>query len=310
MSWSQLPHELKSAILRLVCELDYRKPTLYYKVRHDHHRKVKKRWKPIAPLLLVSREFYILTRDILLCTYRPDDLALWASESIAFCALKEMVERERAAGDDCWKAPLAEAESLIEFPPQATNRRDQALIIVTIRAFESCMRLLLANGANPQTLLYGSRCPLTTIAVENASPEAVKLLLEHGAPLEIATLSNREPSGYNTPLGWAIYFELCEVIPLLVEAGASRDIVVRLRDKEMDPMQYAAGTAASSTLLTVLLTNGFVLSNDKYEPGAHPLEMAVSAGHGDRAEILRQTGAIAPDVFCEASLSGCGLVWP
>lgn len=78
--------------------------------------------------------------------------------------------------------------------------------------------LIVIVTANP-----GGPCLLAAIAIR--SPEAVRLLVKYGADLEVED-GEAYISGYNTPLGVAVYWGHAEIAGILLSAGANKNISI------------------------------------------------------------------------------------
>lgn len=214
---------------------------------------------------------------------------------------------------------MAQATELLDQQPyiltDRNNCKETPLHWLAIEDEIEGVQLLLARGADPNTLQHGGDCPLAD-ACGLGLVEMTKLLLAHGADPNL-----RNPHGQGTPLHYAAWHAPnADVIDLLLAAGAdmnarnnldetpifcavftgNRGATARLLENGAETamtLSFGATTVlhravdqGEASVLELLLTAGMD-PNVRDSQGDTPLHIAVRRNSPDIARLLLAAGA-------------------
>jgi ankyrin repeat protein len=226
-----------------------------------------------------------------------------AAEPVALAALRVFLEKNsamrqvrsmRCAGKGV-KAILPQPDQGEEAATDlqdAGRRLDALLVSATMRAFPSCMRLLLENGADASLKAHSPHSGLLHVAVVRGALDCVNALLPYNPPLELDCDETSEP---NTPLGLALYHHKVDIVKALIEAGANTNIVIdTYHECFEDLIEFAASDWGCTAVLETLFELGFTIDESRYSDANrddHPLSRASekdwSPDGADRVEAIR-----------------------
>ncbi|XP_043472608.1 protein VAPYRIN-like [Leptopilina heterotoma] len=146
------------------------------------------------------------------------------------------------------------------------------------------------NALNEMCKRYDKKS-LLHLAIEERKQNAVKVLIEFGADVEV-----KDDGEEQTPLFYAVSSKQVEIAEILLKAGAD---INATNQREMMPINYAFGERKNSNsnekykpskLVTLLCSYGASL-NFKNESGTITLLMAFTEGHFREVEFLIEHGA-------------------
>ncbi|UCD52383.1 MAG: ankyrin repeat domain-containing protein, partial [Phycisphaerales bacterium] len=186
------------------------------------------------------------------------------------------------------------------------NARDtegvSVLFYATGKGYSEIVDLLIANGANPDKVLWGAILgghndiaerllsagadvqsvgdsgALHVAALKN-NLDGARLLIRHGVPVDARWLGR-------TPLHYAITDGRTEFCQLMIEQGAD----VNARNKWNWTPLHTACEHNYSDKVEILLANGADVKA-RNEDGNTPLAVARAAGHAELVTLLRKHGA-------------------
>jgi ankyrin repeat protein len=156
------------------------------------------------------------------------------------------------------------------------------------------LRALIAAGqdVNARSNIYG-RTPLH-FAAECGQADAVALLLEHGADVDLRSIGNGS-AGW-TPLHKAAYYACPRCIALLVAAGADVNAKTITRFETPLLMICRGGVARQRKIACAsLLIQAGARVDDANNQGETTMWYAISRGHRKLAKLLLRAGAVIPN---------------
>jgi ankyrin repeat protein len=162
----------------------------------------------------------------------PAALALAATLAIGGC--------DRPQTDAALPAAAVQptrAEAPVRPPRTAPSASSEALYRAVVEGRIDRMKGLLAAGADPDGLGSDGLSPLHS-AARQGNVEMIKLLLEHGADVNVFANSPHEGYANVQPLHWACRSGNYEAVVALVEAGA--ELNTRSGPYNVTPLGLAA----------------------------------------------------------------------
>ena len=146
---------------------------------------------------------------------------------------------------------------------------------------------IVVEGVIAELLTAARTVMEKTNAVVAAARELEESLMERmDNPFRYVGDVNAKDHDGRTPLHWAAFFQLHEVLALLIAMGA--DVNIKNNDG-MSPLHWAAG-GGGREVAELLVAKGADV-NARMSNGRTPLHGAASAGHKDLAEFLLSKGA-------------------
>ena len=157
------------------------------------------------------------------------------------------------------------------------------------------LRALLAEGQDVNEGKFSPRMTPLHFAADSGNADAVALLLEHGADVNIK-FENRNGCDGWTPLHHATYIACCpRCIALLVAAGA--DVNAKSTSDSTTPLlRVGRGSVPRQRQIACasLLIQAGARVNDANKYGDTPISAAVRKGHRELAKLLFRAGAVIP----------------
>ena len=152
------------------------------------------------------------------------------------------------------------------------------LICAAEHGHVAAVKLLLEHGAAVNVIRVDGKTALSC-AMESGNIEIVQLLLNNSADIEICNLAGL------TPLAQASRNSKCDIIKLLLAHGAVRGA----RDKEGRTAMHWAAFGGSESTVRILIEHGALLTPDHL--GRTPLHDAVYNGNEPLVKLLLDHGA-------------------
>jgi uncharacterized protein len=166
--------------------------------------------------------------------------------------------------------------------PNITGLNGPPLILAAKARHNNMMDLLCQRGANVQTR-FGVANSLD-VAVTRGDLKAVKTLIRHGADVNV-----RADSSYGTAVQQAAVLGNCEIVQLLLDAGAALDAAA-----QHDALGVCCSSLEDSTAVKVvklLLPHCSSFADNNFELGNEMLSFAVCKGKLQVAHLLHTAGA-------------------
>ena len=140
--------------------------------------------------------------------------------------------------------------------------------------------ILLEAGTDPN--IHGEHVPALHVAASNDHVEAAKILISHGAKIDVRDTVNND-----TALIYGIRDGKFRVAEFLLEAGADPNLADR---RGFAPVHIAVARNEVK-LVQRLLDHGAAINVRTYSDGKTPLMIAAAAGFEEMVEILLSRGA-------------------
>lgn len=148
------------------------------------------------------------------------------------------------------------------------------------------VEMLINRGANPNTMIDGSRSPLI-FAVAAKSPEVVRVLVRAGA-----NLNYEMPANGPTALRLAVGMEQKEIVELLCEAGAA----VNAANQDGNAALHMAVEDKKFDLVHILVKHGADVMQQG-DPVKNPVTHLITMGEEDLAIELMQSPTFPMDDY-------------
>ncbi len=174
---------------------------------------------------------------------------------------------------------VAEEQTTTDAPPLSIDDPEAALLSAIQDGDAELATAALEAGADPNRETLGN--PILSIAAENGPVEVVAALLDAGA--EVDRLGKSD----NTPLMRAVFGNQPEVTQLLIDSGASLDLVEASTDRF--GLIFAIDGLNGVDAMVVLLDNGADI-NQLDRRGDNALAAAAFVGDAEAANILIERG--------------------
>ena len=157
---------------------------------------------------------------------------------------------------------------------------DSALNSAVCYNHPDILLILLEAGMDPN--IHGEHVPALHVAASNDNVEAAKILISHGAKIDI-----RDSVNNDTALIYGIRDGKFRVAELLLEAGADPNLTDR---RGFTPVHIAVARN-DAKLVQRLLDHGAAINARTHSDGRTPLMIAAAAGFEEMVEMLLSLGA-------------------